>query len=87
LQPGDERQHGRAIPNPGGLHFSAGAVLVLGAAACSVLYFTLQKPMIARYGALPCAAYALIAGTLRLTPGCRKRCRPLPPRLGKPGAA
>lgn len=57
-----------ASGQPGGLHFSAGAVLVLGAAACSAIYFTLQKPMIARYGALPCTAYTLIAGALWLTP-------------------
>lgn len=57
-----------ASGQPGGLQFSAGAMLVLGAAACSALYFTVQKPMIARYGALTCTAYTLIAGALWLSP-------------------
>ena len=53
---------------PGGLHLGAGASLVVMAAVCQATYFTLQRPLVPRYGALACTAYTFIAGALLLTP-------------------
>jgi drug/metabolite transporter (DMT)-like permease len=53
---------------PGGLHLGAGASLVVMAAACQATYFTLQRPLVPRYGALASTAYTFIAGALLLTP-------------------
>ena len=57
-----------ALGQPGGLAFGAGASLVAGAALCAASYFVLQRPLIARYGALACTAYTLLAGALFLLP-------------------
>lgn len=57
-----------ASGQPGGLSFGAGASLVLAAALCSAIYFVLQRPLVARHGALNCAAYTLVAGALCLLP-------------------
>jgi drug/metabolite transporter (DMT)-like permease len=57
-----------AAGQPGGLRLGAGASLVLMAAACQATYFTLQRPLVPRYGALACTAYTIIAGALLLTP-------------------
>ena len=57
-----------AAGQPGGLHLGAGASLVLTAALCQATYFTLQRPLVPRYGALACTAYTIIAGALLLTP-------------------
>ena len=57
-----------ASGQPGGLHLGAGASLVVLAAACQATYFTLQRPLVPRYGALACTAYTFIAGALLLTP-------------------
>lgn len=57
-----------ASGQPGGLAFGAGASLVLAAAACQAVYFILQRPLVPRYGALPCTAYTLLAGALLLAP-------------------
>jgi drug/metabolite transporter (DMT)-like permease len=53
---------------PGGLVLGSGSTLILGAALCSASYFVLQRRMIPVYGALPCAAYTLLAGAVLLTP-------------------
>ena len=56
--------HGQA----GGLNFGGGSGLIVAAAACQALFFTLQRPLVARHGALPCAALVILAGALSLTP-------------------
>lgn len=53
---------------PDGLVLGSGSTLILGAALCSASYFVLQRRLIPVYGALPCAAYTLLAGALLLTP-------------------
>ncbi len=57
-----------ASGQPGGLSFGAGASLVAGAALCMAVYVVVQKPLIARHGALACTAYTLLAGALLLSP-------------------
>ena len=57
-----------AFGQPGGLRLGAGASLVFGAAACSAVYFIVQRPLVPRYGALTCTAYTLLAGALLLSP-------------------
>ncbi|KUY81181.1 DMT family transporter [Burkholderia sp. RF4-BP95] len=53
---------------PGGLVLGSGSTLILGAALCSASYFVLQRRLIPVYGALPCAAYTLLAGAVLLAP-------------------
>ena len=57
-----------ASGQPGGLTFGAGTTFVLGAAICTATYFVLQKPLVAKYGAMPCAAYTMLIGALLLSP-------------------
>ena len=57
-----------ASGQPGGLSFGAGVTLVLSAAACSGASFVLQRPLVARYGALSSAAINILMGTLLLLP-------------------
>jgi drug/metabolite transporter (DMT)-like permease len=57
-----------ALGQPGGLAFGGGAILVAGAALCTAIYFVVQRPLVARYGALACTAYTLLAGALFLLP-------------------
>ena len=57
-----------AIGQAGGLTLGAGATLVLAAAFCQASYFTMQRPLVPRYGALPCAAWTIIVGALLLSP-------------------
>ena len=57
-----------AAGQPGGLSFGSGAMLVLLAAVCSGSYFALQRPLVARYGALRSAAMTLITGGVLLSP-------------------
>ena len=57
-----------ASGQPGGLSFGAGSTYVLAAAILSAVYFVIQKPLVATYGALPCAAYTLLVGALVLSP-------------------
>ena len=57
-----------ASGQPGGLSFGAGTTFVLGAAVCTASYFILQKPLVAKYGALPCAAFTMLIGGLLLSP-------------------
>jgi drug/metabolite transporter (DMT)-like permease len=52
----------------GDMRFGAGALLVLVAAICQASQFVLQKPLLARYGALPVTACVLWAGTAMLLP-------------------
>lgn len=57
-----------ASGQPGGLTFGAGTTFILGAAVCTASYFVLQKPLVAKYGAMPCAAYTMLIGALLLSP-------------------
>ncbi len=57
-----------ASGQPGGLTFGAGSIFILGAAVCTGSYFVLQKPLVAKYGAMPCAAYTMLIGALLLSP-------------------
>ena len=52
----------------GSLKFGSGAALVLGAAICMAGQFVLQKPLMARYGALPVTAWLIWVGTILLLP-------------------
>ncbi|MFT9424066.1 MAG: EamA family transporter [Acetobacter syzygii] len=53
---------------PGGFAFGSGATTVLAAAFCSALYFLLQRPLVARYGALVSTAWILLIGAVVLLP-------------------
>ncbi|MBV6633892.1 MAG: DMT family transporter [Alphaproteobacteria bacterium] len=57
-----------AMGQPGGLTLGGGASLILGSAGCAAIYFTIQRPMVARYGFLACAAYTLLSGGIFLLP-------------------
>ena len=57
-----------ASGQPGGLSFGEGVTLVLAAAACSGASFVLQRPLVARYGALSSAAINILMGNLFLLP-------------------
>lgn len=52
----------------GDMGFGTGALLVLAAAVCQASQFVLQKPLLARCGALPVTACLLWAGTAMLLP-------------------
>ena len=52
----------------GGLKFGDGALIVLAAAVCQATYFTLQRSLVATYGAKLCAAWVILLGSLCLTP-------------------
>lgn len=53
---------------PGGLQWGEGTSLVALAAVCSGTSFVLQRPLVARYGALGSATFTLTAGALLLSP-------------------
>ena len=53
---------------PGGLQFGEGAIVVLAAAVCQAVFFTLQRPLVATYGAKLCAAWVILLGSLFLIP-------------------
>jgi drug/metabolite transporter (DMT)-like permease len=57
-----------ALGQPGELRFAGGALLVFGAALCMAGFFTLQRPLVAKYGAPLCAAMVVVLGALFLTP-------------------
>lgn len=57
-----------ALAQPGGLSFGSGAMLVFIAACCAAILFVLQRPLVARYGAITCTAYTILAGLLFLLP-------------------
>lgn len=67
-----------ASAQPGGLAFGAGASLVLGSALCMACYVVLQKPLVARHGALACTAWTLMAGALWLSPWLPEAAGELP---------
>lgn len=48
------------------IHFSLGALIILGAALVQSLYIVWQKPYLARYSALQCTTYAIWTGTIVL---------------------
>lgn len=52
----------------GGLRFGSGAPYVFGAAICQATQFVLQKPLLARYGALPVTALVIWVGAVLLLP-------------------
>jgi drug/metabolite transporter (DMT)-like permease len=52
----------------GSVRLGQGSLLVLGAAVCQALQFALQKPVLARCGALPVTACILWIGTAILLP-------------------
>ena len=70
-----------ALGQPDTLAFDGGAILVAGAALCTAIYFVVQRPLVARYGALASTAYTLIAGALFLLPFLPGAL----PRLAAPG--
>ncbi len=53
-----------SVGEGGGFGVDPGALLVLLAAVCVSVYFVLQKPYLAKYGALPFTTYAIWVGTL-----------------------
>lgn len=57
-----------AAAQPGGLQFGSGASLVALASICAGTYFVLQRPLVARYGALASASFTILAGALLLSP-------------------
>jgi uncharacterized protein (DUF885 family)/drug/metabolite transporter (DMT)-like permease len=57
-----------AAGQPGGLRFGSGASLLALAALCSAMSFVLQRPLVARYGALTSAAVTILMGALLLSP-------------------
>lgn len=57
-----------AAGQPGGFQFGSGTMLVLLAAACQAIYFTLQKPLVSRYGPMVCTALTLSIGAMLLVP-------------------
>lgn len=57
-----------ARSQPGGLAFGSGAADIVGAAFSAALYNTLQKKLVASYGALATTAYILIVGAVLLAP-------------------
>lgn len=53
---------------PGGFSLGSGATLVFGSAVAQAAFFVIQRPLVARYGALASTAYALLAGAILLGP-------------------
>jgi drug/metabolite transporter (DMT)-like permease len=57
-----------ASGQPGGLNAGASGLLIFGAATCQAVFFTLQRRLVAMYGAATCAAAVVALGALCLTP-------------------
>jgi drug/metabolite transporter (DMT)-like permease len=57
-----------AVGEGGGFGLDPGALLVLLSAVCVSVYFVLQKPYLAKYGALPFTTYAIWVGTVLSLP-------------------
>ena len=57
-----------AAGEPGGIRAGRGALLCLAASLSQSVYFVLVKPPLARYGALPVAAFVFCAGAICLLP-------------------
>ncbi len=55
-----------ALGEGGGVQLDLGALLIVGAALCTSLYFVFQKPYLRRYKPLHFTAYSIWAGTLLL---------------------
>lgn len=53
---------------PGGLQWGEGSSLVAMAAICSGSFFVMQRPLVARHGALRSATFSVTAGALLLSP-------------------
>lgn len=70
-----------AFSGEDGIRFSAGAILILGAAVCHSLHFTLQRRYLTRYTAIEFTTYSLIAATgamLVVAPGLPGAVRAAP---------
>jgi EamA-like transporter family. len=50
------------------LSFNTDALLILLAGVCESVYFVLQKDLLAKYGAVRFATYAVVGGTLGMLP-------------------
>ncbi len=64
-----------------GFGFDQNALLILGAAFCSSLYFVLQKPLLKKYTALEFTTYVIWAGTLSMLfflPAMLRQCSAAP---------
>lgn len=57
-----------SLGGAGNLAFGRGALLVLGAALASAIYYVIQKPYLARYPALDVTAWGFWSGTALLLP-------------------
>jgi drug/metabolite transporter (DMT)-like permease len=57
-----------SLGQPGGLSWTGGAILVLGAAICHALYFILQKPILNVLDGASAAPLLIVAGGLCLLP-------------------
>ena len=57
-----------SLGGAGHLAFGRGAILVLGAALASAIYYVIQKPYLARYPALDVTAWGFWSGTALLLP-------------------
>ncbi|MDB5359004.1 MAG: permease [Rhodospirillales bacterium] len=57
-----------ALGEGGGAGIGSGAALILLAAGCQAVQFVLQKPLLARYGALATTAYVVLSGAAFLLP-------------------
>jgi len=57
-----------AMADGHGLHFNAGALLVLGSALCSAVNTIVQKPLFARHHPLTISASNMVLGALCLSP-------------------
>jgi drug/metabolite transporter (DMT)-like permease len=66
-----------ASGQPGGFTFGLGSSLIVGAAFCTAAYSVLQKPLIARGGALHVTELVLIAGAVVLLPWLPEGARQL----------
>jgi drug/metabolite transporter (DMT)-like permease len=60
-----------ASQRAGGLHFSPGALVIVGGAIFYGLYMVLQKKLLGQYRALEFTCYSFWAGTLLMAPLCR----------------
>ncbi len=56
------------LDQPGERVIGHGVYLVLGAALCQAVFFLLQRPLVARYGAPACTTWVILFGALALGP-------------------
>jgi len=57
-----------ALASSDGVSLSAGALLVLGAAAAQASFFVIQKPLLRRYTPFETTTYAMVSGAIMLLP-------------------